>query len=169
MLLRPCLAVPFSLAPPPFNRNLPNQKKCIRRLLDAGSSTVKVHCQKYDAAQDLQLYMNSHGAHVHMGLHCTIKGNYCAMIEDPLSYDWKTRAGMQRPLTSPRGVRSRNSQNCTCAQTCATQRTVTEQIGTCASGGENHQKYQAALCSQLPQLPVAHTLQVGAAVSYFPN
>ena len=57
-----------------------------------------------------------------MGLHCTIKGNYCAMIEDPLSYDWKTRAGMQRPLTSPRGVRSRNSQNCTCAQTCATQK-----------------------------------------------
>ena len=100
---------------------------------------VEVHELKYDAAQDLQLYMNSNGAHVQLGQHCTIKGNHCAMIEDPLSYDWKTRASMQRPLTSPRGIRSRNSQNCTCAQTCATQRTVTEQIGTCASGGETHQ------------------------------
>ena len=55
---------------------------------------VEVHEQKYDAAQDLHLYMNSNGSHVQVGLFCTIKGNYCAMIEDPLSYEWKTRASI---------------------------------------------------------------------------
>ena len=70
----------FFLFPPLFCGNLPNQIKCFWRLLHAGSSTVKVHDHKYDAAQDLQLYMNSQGALVQVGVHCTINGNYCAMI-----------------------------------------------------------------------------------------
>ena len=53
--------------------------ECFRRLLDAGLFLVEVHEQKYDAAQDLQLHMNSNGALVQVGLHCTINGNYCAM------------------------------------------------------------------------------------------
>ena len=60
-----CSFFPFST---PFFGNLPNQIKCFWRLLHAGSSTVKVHEQKYDAAQDLQLNMNSHGALVQVGL-----------------------------------------------------------------------------------------------------
>ena len=53
--------------------------ECFRRLLDAGLFLVKVHDHKHDAPQDLQLYMNSNGALVQVGLHCTINGNYCAM------------------------------------------------------------------------------------------
>ena len=40
--------------------------ECFRRLLDAGLFLVKVHDHKHDAPQDLQLYMNSNGALVHL-------------------------------------------------------------------------------------------------------
>ena len=77
----------------PIYRNLPNQIKCFRRLLHAGLFLVEVHEQKDDAAQDLQFYKNFNGADVQVGLHCTIKGNYCAMIQNPLSCEYAALHG----------------------------------------------------------------------------